>query len=76
MGDPEEEAGSSAVERPFASGDAGGVSAGADAHHSGPVAEWERQEHEDEEQWPQELDPDPVGRLFDPSPFTGINARW
>ncbi len=45
------------------------------------VAEWERQEHEDGELWPQELDPDPVERLKDPDRFRGpqrpvVNVSW
>jgi formylglycine-generating enzyme required for sulfatase activity len=45
------------------------------------VAEWERQEHEDGELWPQELDPDPVARLSDPDRFRGderpvVNVSW
>jgi formylglycine-generating enzyme required for sulfatase activity len=45
------------------------------------VAEWEREEQEDGELWPQELDPDPVARLDNPDRFRGnecpvVNVSW
>jgi formylglycine-generating enzyme required for sulfatase activity len=45
------------------------------------VAEWERQEHEDDKEWPQELDPDPVAQLEELVRFRGderpvVNVSW
>jgi formylglycine-generating enzyme required for sulfatase activity len=45
------------------------------------VAEWERQEHEEAELWPEKLDPDPVAKLSNPDRFRGnerpvVNVSW
>ena len=45
------------------------------------VAQWERQEHEEAELWPEQLDPDPVAKLSDPERFRGnerpvVNVNW
>jgi formylglycine-generating enzyme required for sulfatase activity len=84
MGAPEGEEGSSDQERPvhrvtlgeFLLGQAPVTQAQWRA-----VAEWEREEQEDGELWPQELDPDPVARLGDPGRFRGderpvVNVSW
>jgi formylglycine-generating enzyme required for sulfatase activity len=45
------------------------------------VAEWTRQEHEDADLWPEELEPDPVARLEDADRFRGeqrpvVGVSW
>jgi formylglycine-generating enzyme required for sulfatase activity len=45
------------------------------------VAQWQLLEHENEKNWPQSLDPDPVAKLKDPEPFQGeqrpvVNVSW
>jgi formylglycine-generating enzyme required for sulfatase activity len=45
------------------------------------VAQWQRQEHEEAELWPEMMDPDPVARLSDAERFIGpqrpvVNVSW
>ena len=45
------------------------------------VAQWQRQEHEDGDLWPEALDPDPVSNLDDAERFAGeqrpvVNVSW
>jgi formylglycine-generating enzyme required for sulfatase activity len=45
------------------------------------VAQWERQEHEEDELWPEQLDPDLVAKLSNPDRFRGdqrpvVNVSW
>ena len=45
------------------------------------VAQWQRPEPDGDEEWPQTLDPDPVGKLQDAERFRGdqrpvVNVSW
>jgi len=45
------------------------------------VAEWERQNDEPVDRWPESLDADPVAKLTEPEPFRGeqrpvVNVSW
>jgi formylglycine-generating enzyme required for sulfatase activity len=84
MGAPEEEAESSDSERPVHRVTLGEFLLGQTPVTQAQwraVAVWEREEHEDGEQWPPELELDPVGRLKDPDRFRGdqrpvVNVSW
>lgn len=84
MGAPEEEEGSSDAERPFHRVTLAEFLMGQTPVTQAQwraVAEWERQEHEDGELWPETLDPDPVARLRQAERFRGdqrpvVNVNW
>ena len=84
MGAPEGEAESSAEERPVHRVTLGEFLLGQTPVTGAQwraVAEWERQEHEDREEWPQELEPDPLPKLEALDPFRGderpvVNLSW
>jgi formylglycine-generating enzyme required for sulfatase activity len=84
MGAPEEEEGSSDAERPFHRVTLAEFLMGQTPVTQAQwraVAEWERQEHEDGELWPETLDPDPVARLRQAERFRGdqrpvVNVSW
>jgi formylglycine-generating enzyme required for sulfatase activity len=84
MGAPEGEEGSTDAERPLHRVTLGDFLLGQTPITQAQwraVAKWERREHEEEESWPRELDPDPVGKLGDPRRFRGeerpvVNVSW
>jgi formylglycine-generating enzyme required for sulfatase activity len=84
MGAPEGEADSSAEERPVHRVTLGEFLLGQTPVTQAQwraVAEWVRQENEDEGRWPQELDRDPVARSLDPDRLRGdqrpvVGVSW
>jgi formylglycine-generating enzyme required for sulfatase activity len=84
MGAPEGEEGSTNAERPVHQVTLGDFLLGQTPVTQAQwraVAEWERREHEEEEHWPRELDPDPVAKLEDSNRFRGderpvVNVSW
>jgi formylglycine-generating enzyme required for sulfatase activity len=84
MGAPEGEEGSSDDERPVHRVTLGDFLLGQTPVTQAQwraVAEWEREEHEDEEAWSQNLDPDPLARMSEAERFRSdqqpvVNVSW
>jgi formylglycine-generating enzyme required for sulfatase activity len=84
MGAPEGEEGSSDAERPVHRVTLGEFLMGQTPVTQAQwraVAEWEREEHEDRELWPADLDPDPLARLSESDRFRDdelpvVNVSW